>query len=78
MDNEKFGAILPIIAAAIVDKIMIDSHLEEDEAVEKLYVSELYAVLENEKTKLWHCSVPMLYELYKSESMTGKLELPEY
>ena len=78
MDNEIFGSFFPIIVAAIVEKIMIDSHLEEDEAMEKLYVSEIYSVLENEKSKLWHCSVPMLYGLYKSESMTGKLELPEY
>jgi len=78
MDSEKFGALLPIIVAALVDKIMDDCNLDEDDAMDRLYASELYSSLENEKTKMWHYSVPMLYELYKSEAATGILEFPEH
>jgi hypothetical protein len=78
MDMKKFEALLPLIAAALVDKIMTADGLSEDAAMEKLYVSELYAALEKEETKLWQYSVPMLFTLYASESSGGKSEFPEY
>ncbi len=77
MTNEMFQTLLPVIVTALTDKVM-SSGLSEDGAIERLYDSELYAALENEETKVWHYSVPMLYELYQNEITTGHLTLPEY
>lgn len=78
MEKAKFDAIFPIITAALVNKIAVENSLSEDEAIESLYESELYAELENEKTKVWQYSTEMLFELYRREKETGRLDLPEY
>ena len=69
---------MPVIIGGLVNKIIEETKLTDDEAFEKLYKSELYAVLENEKTKVWTYSVPRLFELFQNEIASGKLELPDY
>ena len=76
--KKKFEAVLSVIVAELADKIMTESDLDDNDAMETLYASALYAALENEKTKVWHYSVPMLYDLYKTEVATGRLELPDH
>jgi len=78
MEKNKFEIVLQTISTGLVGKIISDSGLNEDVAIERLYSSELYSALEREETKVWHYSVPMLYELYKQEITTGRLTLPEY
>ncbi|MCL2367297.1 MAG: hypothetical protein FWC75_09725 [Oscillospiraceae bacterium] len=78
MEENKFAVILPILIGGLANKIIEETGLSDDEVFEKLYTSELYAALENEKTKVWTYSVPMLFDLYQAESATGNLELPEY
>jgi hypothetical protein len=78
MEDNKFAAILPIIVGGLVNKIIEETLINEDEAFDKLYNSELYATLETEETKVWTYSVPKLFELYQNEITTGGLELPEY
>ena len=78
MEKNKFAAILPVITGNLTNKIIEETKLSENEAFNKLYGSELYTALENEKTKLWTYSIPKLYDLYNAEITTGKLELPEY
>jgi hypothetical protein len=78
MNEEKFAAILPILSAGLVNKNVEETHMRDDEAIEKLYVSQLYAALEDEATKVWTYSVPKLYELFSQETTIGELELPEY
>ena len=73
MEKSMFEVILQTISTGLVDKIMFDTGLNEDTAMEKLYSSELYSLLETEETKMWHYSVSMLYELYKEELYSGKL-----
>ena len=77
MDKGKFAAILPVIVGGLVNKIIEETSVSEDEAFEKLYNSELYVFLENEETKVWYYSVPLLYDLYHEEITTGKIELPD-
>ena len=77
MENKKFAAILPVIVSGLVNKIIEETNIKEDEAFEKLYNSKLYNMLETEETKVWHYSVPMLYDLYKDEMTTGELVLPD-
>ena len=78
MEKNIFELVLQTISAGLVGKIISDSGLNEDVAIEKLYLSELYSVLEKEETKVWHYSVPLLYGLYQQEITTGKFTLPEY
>ena len=78
MEKDKFAALLPIIVGGLVKKIIEEANISEDEAFDKLYASALYAALENEPTKVWYYSVPMLYELWLDETATGQLVLPEY
>ena len=77
MDTGKFEIVLQIISTGLVDKIMTGAGQDEDAAMEKLYSSELYSMLEKEETKVWHYSVPMLYELYQEETKTGSITFPE-
>jgi hypothetical protein len=78
MDKSRFSAVLPIFVASLIDKIANDFHLSEEEAIEKLYSSKLYAFLEDEETKVWHFSTEKLYDLFREEMKTGKIDFPEY
>jgi len=78
VDQNKFLAILPIITAALADKIAKAYNLDENSAIEKLYTTKLYSYLENEETKVWQYSVEKIFDLYRHEVETGSLELPEY
>ena len=77
MEKGKFAAILAVIVSGLTKKIIEEKGICEDEAFEELYNSKLYAMLENEKTKIWYYSVPLLYDLYEGEMTTGVLELPD-
>jgi hypothetical protein len=78
VDQNKFLAILPIITAALAEKIAKAYNLDENGAIEKLYTTKLYSYLENEETKVWQYSVDKMFDLYRQEVETGSLELPEY
>ena len=78
MDDNQFELVLQTISTGLVEKIIEDTELDEDTAIEKLYKSKLYSVLEKEKTKIWHHSVPKLYEIWDKEMETGQLFLPEF
>ena len=78
METNKFAVVFPVIVGGIVNKIIEETHVNDDEAFERLYGSELYTVLENEETKVWTYSVPKLTELYLNEIKTGELVLPDY
>lgn len=77
MDENRFSAILPIFLASLADRIANDFHLSEENAIEKLYASQLYAFLSDEKTKVWHFSTEKLFDLFCIELKTGKIEFPE-
>ena len=78
MENNKFELVLQTISTGLVAKIIEETGLDEDAAMEKLYSSALYSALEQENTKVWHYSVPKLYELLENENKTGQLVLPEF
>jgi hypothetical protein len=78
LERNKFAAILPIVIGGLANKIIEETNVDEAEAFDGLYSSGLYAALENEETKVWTYSVQKLFELYRNESETGALELPEY
>ena len=51
--------------------------ISKEGALTLLYRSELYRQLEREETKLWHLSVPTLYEMWQEEQQTGRITYPE-
>lgn len=77
MEQREFTAIMPFICADLANTIAEKEGLSEIEAISKLYASELYALLEQEDTKLWHYSTLMLYELYRQGETNGIIEFPD-
>jgi len=78
MAESNFELVLQTISTGLIEKIITETDLDEDFAMEKLYSSLLYSALEKEETKVWHYSVPKLYQLWENEIKTGQLVLPEY
>ena len=78
MDDNQLAALLPFMVSAIADKIAVYYQVSEDEAIRRLYDSELYGMLEQEKTKVWHFSVLKLFELYQEEVENGIIDFPDY
>lgn len=77
MNNRQLSSILVLLIPQIIKEIISNEHLSESTATENLYNSFLYSMLEDEKTKLWHLSPKALYELYRQEQTTGKIDFPE-
>ena len=77
MGQEQFAAIMPYISADLVGLIAKKENISEKDAITKLYNSKLYAILEQEDTKVWQYSTEMLYLLFKQEERTGKIEFPD-
>ena len=68
---------MPIIIDGLVAKVVKEEKISEDDAITKIYNSKLYALLEQEETKLWHYSTPMLYSLLQQEQKTGEIVFPD-
>ena len=77
MNKEIFEALLPSAVTDIIQKIIDKKNIVQDEAISLFYNSRLYALLEDEQTKIWHCSTDKLLELFDEEMNTGNFELPE-
>ena len=77
MSQEQFAAILPCITDDFASVISKRLNISEIEAVTKLYRSRLYALLEQEDTKIWHYSTDMLFHLFEQEGQTGMLDFPD-
>jgi len=77
MTPEKLSALLAILNPSIVQLIMDKRKLTNIEATALFYNSALYAMLENEASKLWHLSPLTLHELLEEELETGSINYPE-
>ena len=77
MGQEQFTAIMPYICSDLVAVICEKQNITDEEAIEKLYSSKLYAALEKEETKVWQYSTQMLYSLFEQEMTSGKIEFPD-
>ena len=56
---------------------MNNKGLTNIEATKLFYSSELYAMMENEASKLWHLSPLTLHELFEEELANGHINYPE-
>ena len=77
MGQEQFNAMLPVISVDIAKMIAQKKNISEKEAIKLLYTSKVYAALEQEDTKLWQYSTPMLYSLLEQEWESGTIRYPD-
>ena len=77
MGQDQFAAIMPYISTDLVGMIAKKNKISVNDAITKLYNSKLYAILEQEETKVWQYSTEMLYSLFEQEEETGKVEFPD-
>lgn len=77
MGEISIKAMLELIVPRLVKMIISSQNITEKEALTQLYASELYRQLEREETKLWHLSVPTLFDLWLEEKETGSITYPE-
>ena len=77
MSNEKLSALLTLINPAVIKMIMENKGLNNIEAAKQFYNSALYAMMENEASKLWHLSPLTLYDLFDEELVTGSINYQE-
>ena len=72
-----FESILPLKVERIAELLIEKQKKSLQDALEYLYSSQLYALLEKEETKMWHYSPQMLLYLLENEKSTGQLTLPQ-
>jgi len=77
MSPEKLSALLSVLNPAIIQMIMENRKLSNIEAAKLFYNSDVYAMMENEASKLWHLSPLTLHELFEEELTTGNINYPE-
>lgn len=61
----------------IISLITKNYAYDEMTAVNEFYKSDLYALLEEEDTKLWHFSPLTLFNMFDEEKKNGAFEIPE-
>lgn len=77
MQDQKFDAIMTLLVPQILPFIMQNYAVDEIAASKMFYESGVYAILEQENTKLWHLSPLSIYTMFDEEQKTGKFEFPE-
>ena len=77
MGEEKFGAVMGVLVEQIVHLITENYAYDEMIASNEFYNSKVYALLEQEDTKLWHFSPLTLFNMFDEEKKTGSFEMPE-
>jgi hypothetical protein len=77
MHEQAFDEILILKTDSIVNEIIKQRKLSLPDALEYLYSSQTYELLEREDTKMWYYSTQMLCYLLEKEKERGELYLPE-
>lgn len=67
MKRESYKVILILLGPKVVNLIMDKYHLDEIEACELFYLSDVYARLENEDNDLWQCEAEEIFEMIDKE-----------
>lgn len=77
MEQKKFEALLVLIVPKVVALILENYPMDEVAASRSFYESKVYALLEQEDTKLWQLSPLTLFNLYDEERQMGNITFPE-
>ena len=75
--GKNISPVIAMITPGIIALLMENKGLTIEEASDTLYNSELYKALEDEETKVWRLSYPLLYDLLIEELDTGQISYPE-
>ena len=75
--KKRIGAMLMLLVPQIIKLIIENYGLSEQEAAAAFYSSQIYSLLEDEETKMWHYSALTLFNMYGEERKTGKVVFPE-
>jgi hypothetical protein len=62
---------------AVVSLIEENNALDFREALIFFYTSQLFKDLDDEKTKIWHFSAILLYDLLMQEKLNSKIDYPD-
>ena len=77
MKDEKFGAVMGVLVPQVIRLIIENYAYDEMTAANEFYSSNLYALLEQEETKIWHFSPLTLFNMFDEEKKTGSFTFPE-
>lgn len=77
MRAEKFSAVMGILVPQVIRLVTKNYAYDEMTAANEFYSSNLYALLEQEDTKLWHFSPLTLFNMFDEEKKTGSFTFPE-
>ena len=76
-ESNDISPVIAMITPGILNFIIKNRQIGLEEASGILYGSRLYEALEDEETKLWRLSYPLLYDLLEEELSTGTITYPE-
>lgn len=76
-DNQYIAFLAILVLPPLVAEISRRLSISESEATDKLYRSEFYDKLADEKLKLWHYSPVMLGEMFIEAEKNGEIPYPE-
>ncbi|MCL2100534.1 MAG: hypothetical protein FWH22_02335 [Fibromonadales bacterium] len=77
MSDKRFSFLLFAITKNLIEFISVQYKISVANAMEKLYNSKTYSVLEDKDTCLWQFSKLFLFSVFDNEQKTGKFEVPE-
>lgn len=77
MGAEKFSAVMGVLVPQVILLITENYTYDEMTATDEFYHSEVYSLLEQEDTKLWHFSPLTLFNMFDEEKKTGQFTFPE-
>ena len=77
MNERELSTLIWLRVRDIVKMLLAQDGISANEAFSLIYNSQVFELLANEKTKVWHYSANMLYYLLQHEIKTGEVELPE-
>jgi len=73
---ERITTVLTFLVPQILELVMAEYAVDDAQATDMLYSSDLFTMLEDEETKLWHLSAHALFELFDEEKRTGQITYP--
>lgn len=77
MEKKKLEAMLILLVPQVIHLITENYLYDEVTASKEFYDSDVYSLLEQEDTKLWHLSPLTLFHMFDEEKKTGKITFPE-
>jgi hypothetical protein len=78
IEERRYALRLSKLVSALTGMIAEKNKISEFDAMRRVYLSETYKLLSDERTKLWWYSVPALFDIFKTETETGDITNSAY